>query len=73
MCEFCPVVGRCSICDSVVSVDYRTTRSAPPSTPTLSTSSDEGFPVTYRGVTVRFERHSDAMACLQAIPQARVI
>lgn len=67
MCEFCPRSGRCCVCEHF-SVDL--TPSAAPVVP--DPSSGEGFVVEHQGVAVRFDRHSDALACLGAFPTARV-
>lgn len=71
MCEFCPTVGRCSICEHVVSVDYSTLRRAPVVSQ-LDPSSSDGFLIECRGVRVRYDRHTDALAVLNAIPSARL-
>lgn len=74
MCEHCPVVGRCSICDSFTAVDPRDLKGSPlPSyVPHLDELSDEGFVVENRGVAVRFSNHKDAMTVLTEIPTSRL-
>ncbi len=74
MCEFCPTVGRCAVCDHVTVAPYVPLKAKdllPPEH--QSTSSDEGFLVSFQGVKVRFDRHRDAMACLKQYPQAEVL
>ena len=75
MCEFCPAVtgGWCAVCQRFTPQSYLKPPQAVPSSsvPTLDPESKEGFPIHYKGVTVRFDRHSDALACLTAIPQAK--
>jgi hypothetical protein len=66
MCEFCPRVGRCSVCDHVT----QPLKTAPPSV--RKPGDNSGYVVDHQGVTVRFDRHSDALACLGAFPTARV-
>ena len=74
MCEFCPTVGRCCVCEHVTAVDYRNlrVRDLHPPEHNLDPSSVEGFLVQYRDVIVRYDRHTDAIAVLSAIPSARL-
>lgn len=66
MCEFCPIIGRCSICEHYAQPQLV---GKPPAHPQEDRS---GYVVTHQGVAVRFNRHSDAMACLRMFPTATV-
>lgn len=74
MCEFCPIVGRCSICEHLTAVDPADLKGSPmPSyVPPLDELSDEGFVIEHRGVAVRFSSHKDALTVMTEIPTARL-
>lgn len=62
MCEFCPIVGHCIVCDSNID----------DSLGLLGFNLRPGLTVEMDGVRVQFNKPQDALACLEANPRAQL-
>ncbi len=74
MCEFCPIVGRCCVCEHFTAVDPRDLKGSPTPAfvPPLDLLSEDGFVVEHRGVAIRFSHYKDVIAVTNRFSTARV-